>query len=836
MIAAQVGWLASVLALISTAYGAVALGRGSSRREALWLGSGRNALIAASTLLGLALLLLTYAFLGNEFQVKYVAAHSSLELPLYLKLTAVWAGQEGSLLVWSFLQALLAALVVRPLPDRAGPLAGWGGVFLAVIAAFFIGITVFLSNPFALSSLVPGNGAGMSPLLRHPGMIFHPPALYVGYVALAVPFAFALAALITGRWSDWPQAARRWLVVAWLFLGVGIFLGARWAYDVLGWGGYWGWDPVENAALMPWLVSTALLHSLAIQQERGSFRVWNLVLAVLSFLFVLFGTFATRSGLIESVHAFARSNLGYYFLGFMVVVVVVSTYLGRRHRDQLRSSAAPAASMFSREGMFFLTLVVLSAITLSVFVGSILPTLTQALTGNRMEAGPEWFDQVTGPQFGVLVLLLGVCPLAGYSANALRRLGRRLVIPLIGAAVLLAVSALLGYHSLGSLIGFGLVGLAAATTLGEFWSVLARRAAGESALVAFSRALNRNRRRYGGYLVHLGIILMAVGIIGTRMHSSEGQLSLRSGEPRTFGEYTFVYESAAQERRVNHLAVSADFDVYRNGAYLTTLQPQLHDYPAAEQTVAVPALKVGLQEDLYLVLGGVTNDGSGATIRVVVDPLINFLWLGGLVFIAGGVVSLWPSAAKAVGPVAQQRQTLISWASLLLGLAAFALAAYAMWGGNKGVIGRPTGRPLVGEAAPGFYVTTLDGSQLSLADLKGQVALVNFWAGWCQPCEEELPALQAAWEEFGPRGVGFVGLAHQETAASVTATAQEYGLTFPLALDAGDAVAASYGITGIPETFVLDRDGRVAYVHIGPVTQAQLTEELSTLLAQEVVR
>ncbi len=834
MIAAQVGWLAGLLALAATLYSAVALGRGASRRDPLWLSSGRNGLAAATALLGLGLVLLTYCFLTNQFQVSYVASHSSRELPLYLKLTALWAGQEGSLLVWSFLQALFALLVVRSLGRDSSPLAAWAGVCLSAIASFFIAITLFRSNPFALSALIPANGAGMSPLLRHPGMIFHPPALYVGYVALAVPFALALSALITGRFAQWPQAARRWLLVAWLFLGLGIFLGARWAYDVLGWGGYWGWDPVENAALMPWLVSTALLHSLAIQQERGAFRGWNLILAVISFLFVLFGTFATRSGLIESVHAFARSSLGYYFLGFMVVVVVVSLYLGRRYRAQLRSAASgSSSSLLSREGMFFLTLVVLSAITLSVLVGSTLPTITEALGGNPMEAGPEWFDRVTGPQFAVLVFLMGVCPLAGYSADAVRRLGRRLVIPLAGAAIVLVASALLGFLGVGSLIGFALVGLAATTTLAEFWHVIARRPAGESPLGAIARGLARNRRRYGGYLVHLGIILMAVGVIGTRMHSTEGRLSLRVGEPRTFGDYTFVYESAGQEQRVDHWAIIAAFDVYRNGAYLTTLQPQLHEYQAADQTVNIPALKVGVEEDLYLVLGGVSNDGSSATVRVVIDPLINFLWLGGLVFIAGGVVSLWPASAPAVG-LAERRRALTTWATLLLGVAAFAVAAYAMWGGDKGEIGRAVGRPLVGEPAPGFFVTGTDGTRLSLDVLKGRVAVVNFWASWCRPCEEELPALQAAWEEYAPQGVGFVGLAYQEKAESVSATVRRFGITFPMALDHGEAIAASYGITGIPETFVLDREGRVAYVHIGPVTEEQLSSELDTLLAQAV--
>ncbi|NPV06584.1 MAG: cytochrome c biogenesis protein CcsA [Anaerolineae bacterium] len=831
---AEVGSLSLILALAASLYAALALARGAHRLDRRWLASGRNALHTATALLGLALGLLTLAFLTDTFQVAYVYRHSSLELPLYLKVTAVWAGQEGSLLVWSFLQALFAALVVRSLPNRSGPLVPWAGVFLGAIVAFFVGVTTFLSSPFALLPSVPPNGQGMSPLLRHPGMVFHPPALYVGYVALAIPFSLAMAGLITGRVAEWPVSARRWTLAAWLFLGLGIFLGARWAYDVLGWGGYWGWDPVENAALMPWLVATALLHGSVIQQERGTFRTWNLMLAVLSFLFVLFGTFATRSGLIESVHAFARSNLGYYFLAFMALVVALALYLGLRARRQLASTPAKSAGLLSREGMFFLTLVVLSTITASVFVGSVFPTLSQALSGQRMEAGPEWFDRVTGPQFGALVLLMGVCPLVGYAVSTFRRLGRRAAVPLTGAVLVVLAAVLLGFTDAGSLVGFAAVGLAGATTLGQFWPALASRPEGEGAISHALQVWGRHRRRYGGYLVHTGVILMAVGVIGTRMHSSEGQLTLNSGAPRSFGNYTFVYEEARQENRADHTALTGTFDVYRDGAYLITLAPQLHFYPGAGQTIAIPALKVGLREDLYLVLGGVSADGTSATLRVVVDPLINFLWLGGLVFMAGGVIALWPpSPAREASPALARRRALIGTVALVVGVGVFAAAAAIMWGGGQGSVSRASGRPLPGQAAPGFFLRSLDGEDIGLAGMAGNVVVVNFWATWCQPCEDELPALQSLWEEFGPRGVRFVGLAYRETEGAVRAAAQRFGLTFPLALDVNNAVAASYGITGIPETFVVDRQGRVAYVHIGPITSEQLAQELESVLAEE---
>ncbi len=829
---AETGSLSTLLALGAALYAALASSWGIRRRDSRWLQSGRNALYAATGLLGLAVLLLFLAFLSNDFQVSYVYQHSSLELPLYLKATAIWAGQEGSLLLWSFLQVAIAALVVRGTSEKQRPLTPWASVFLAVIGAFFVGVTFFLQNPFRLLPTVAANGQGLSPLLRHPGMVFHPPALYVGYVALAVPFAFAMAGLVTGKVADWPAAARRWTLTAWVFLGLGIFLGARWAYDVLGWGGYWGWDPVENAALMPWLVATALLHGSVLQEERGTFRTWNIVLAVLSFLFVLFGTFATRSGLIESVHAFGRSSLGYYFLGFMALTVLVSVVLTLRRRAALASTAEPRG-LLSREGMFFLTLVVLMAITASVFIGSVLPSLTDALGGRRLEAGPEWFDRVTGPQFAVLVLLMGVCPLVGQSLASLRRLRARAVVPIVGALVLIVAAVITGFGKLGSIIGFGVVGLAGATILMEYVTAAASRSRrlDESPLRSLWHLFGRNRRRYGGYLVHIGIILMAIGVIGTRSYSQERDLVLASGDPASFGGYTFVYEEARQESAADHLSLIGRFTVYRDGAYLVTLQPQLQQYPGSEQNVAVPALRVSLKEDLYVVLSSVSGDGSSATIRVVVDPLVNFLWLGGLVLLAGGAIAVWPSTQLQRRTAAESRRGMVvTAAGLVLGVGIFVAAGAVMWAGGHGASVQASGRPLPGQTAPGFMTTSLDGSPLRLSDMAGQVVVVNFWSTWCQPCEDELPALQSVWEDYRDRGVLFVGLASNDQEPAVRAMTERLGVTYPVAMDNNEAIASTYGITGVPETFVLDREGRVAKVHIGQVSADQLRQDLDSLL------
>jgi len=832
---AEVGTIVIGLALAAALYATFAVLQSIRRSDGRWARSGRNGVYAAAALLGLALLLLLVAFLGDRFQIRYVAQHSSRALPVYLKVSALWAGQEGSLLLWAFLQALFAGLVVRGGYDREGRPArartAWATVFLGLTAVFFIAVTLFLSNPFARLDVVPEDGQGLNPLLRHPGMIFHPPALYLGYVGLAVPFALALAALITRQVEDWTAAARPWTLMSWLFLGVGLLLGARWAYDVLGWGGYWGWDPVENAGLMPWLTATALLHGGVMQEERRGFRVWNLILVILSFVLVLFGTFTTRSGLIQSVHAFARSLLGPYFLAFIAVTLVGSLALLYSRRSVLADPTS-SSGLLSRDGLFLLTLVLFLTITGSVLVGSLLPTLTDALTGRQFEASPEWFDRVTGPQFAALVLVMGLCPLLGRAAQAVARLRSRGWPGLAGAALVAAVAATAGFTGWASLVGLALVGFAGGTALAEIARAVAARSRrkGENFLRALGHVVERNRRRYGGYLVHIGVILMAAGIIGTRMYPFETEVVLSAGEPVAVGEYTLVFEDLRQEPAGDHLTTWASLAVYRDGAYLTTLQPRLNQYVGSDQTVAVPALRPTLREDLYLILAGWAQDGTTATFKVFVNSLASFLWLGGLVFLAGGAVAVWPSPGPARLSVPQARRRAV-WNSVALaaGLLVLVAAGVAMWGPGHGAVTQAAGRPLPGQEAPDFTITLLDGSLLSLSDLHGQVAVVNFWSTGCPPCEDEAPALQTVWEEYQGRGVAFVGIAYQDQGPDVRQFAARFGITYPLGLDVG-GIATAYGITGVPETFVVDADGRVAYVHIGPVGEETLAGELDALL------
>ncbi len=821
----DIGALLTGLALAVALYAAYAAWRGIHLPAAQgkdWRQSAQRATYALAALLGAALLTLLLAFLTNHFEISYVAQHSSTVIPTYLKISAVWAGQEGSLLLWCFLQALFAALATGRASEHARPLVPWATFFLALVTAFFVAVTLFLSSPFTLLAQVPLEGRGLNPLLRHPGMIFHPPALYVGYVGLAIPFAFALAALVTRQIKEWTAAIRTWTLIAWLGLGLGLLLGMRWAYDVLGWGGYWGWDPVENAGLLPWLTATALLHGAVMQEEKRGFHVWNMLLVIFSFALVLFGTFATRSGMIQSVHAYTASNLGGYFLTAIAVTLVGSLALLYAGRAALKTASANVENLLSRDGMFFLTLILFIMLTVSVLIGSLLPTLTEALGGQRFEAGPEWFDRVTGPQFAALVFVIGLCPLLGRAAATLKRVQQVRWIVIGGAVAAPVAAALAGFTDVLSLIGFALIGFAAAATLGEFVEgvITRRKRTGEAPLNALWRLLRLQRRKYGGYLVHLGVILMALGVIGTRMYPFETQMTTIANQPTVVGDYTLVFEELRRALVGDAMTVWANVAVYRNGAYMSTLQPRLSHYLDAGQTITVPALHPDVREDFYLILSGWSNDGATATFKVVINALVNFLWFGGLVFLAGGALALWPK---------MEHKT---WNTVALvgGLALLVGAGWAMWGIPHGAVDFGSGRPLVGQPAPDFRLSTLDNQTTSLASLRGQVVVVNFWASWCPSCVDEIPALQTVWEAYRGKGVTFLGVAYQDDEAAVREALTKYGTTYPVGLDAGSRIAKQYGITGIPETFIVAPNGQVAYVHIGPISRETLAEQLDALL------
>jgi peroxiredoxin/uncharacterized membrane protein YuzA (DUF378 family) len=518
------------------------------------------------------------------------------------------------------------------------------------------------------------------------------------------------------------------------------------------------------------------------------------------------------------------------------VTLVGSFVLMIWHRSILSAPSSPEG-LLSRDGMFYLTLILFVTLTVSVFVGSVLPTITEAFTDQRFEAGSEWFDRVTGPQFAALVLVMGICPLLGRTVAAMRRLRSRGIPGLLGAAMLVIVVALAGFTRLVSLIGFAFIGLAGMTALTEYFrdaAARSQRAEGENFLQALGFLFGRNRRKYGGYLVHVGVLLMALGIVGTRMYPFETELVLSPGEPANVQDYTLVFEGLEQEPAEDHLKTWASLSVYRNGDYLATLRPQMEQYTNIDQTVAIPALRAGLREDLYLVLAGWGEDGAMATIKVHINSLASFLWLGSLVFLIGGAIALWPPAqAVSVSAPRARRWTMGTVVGVTAGALLLIAAGIAMWGTGLGEAAQPTtGRPLPGQPAPDFVLNLLDGSQLTLSDLRGQVVVINFWATWCSPCEDEMPDLQAVWDEYQADGVAFVGVAYEDTMAAVKELNSRFGITYPQGIDVEARISTAYGITGVPETFLVDSRGKVAFSHIGQVTATELREELDSLLGR----
>ena len=857
----DIGLLITALAWVATLYGGVAALISIRTQDRRWLESGRNAMIASAALLGGAVLLLVLAFLTDNFRIMYVANHSSRLQPLYLKFSALWGGQEGSLLLWSAMQAFLAVVALREGDEHKRALIPWAMVVLAVVGLFFTGVTLYHSNPFTQFSRMPLDGRGLNPVLRHPGMLFHPPTLYVGYVGLSIPFAYALSSLITKLrpgvplpTGSWVRIVHGWLLLAWLGLSLGLLLGMRWAYDVLGWGGYWGWDPVENAGLMPWFTLTALLHGVVIEDEAGrrggrrGFRMWNYILAVLSFALVLFGTFATRSGLIQSVHAYAVSGLGGVFMTAIVVSLItgIGLVIAAFHRESREERKRPTSSveddfpLLSREGLFFLTVVLFLMLTLSVFVGSVLPTVTELLVGRRFEAGPEWFDRVTGPQFALLVLLMGVCPLIGRGLAAFRlsfkqgTAGFGAFMGLMGAGATVGLGLWAGFVQPASLLGFALTGLAATTAVYEFAHASARRMErrNEALHVAFWGLVRTQRRRYGGYIVHLGVILMAVGVIGTRMYQVERQMVFQAGEPAEVGRYSLVFDFLSQDRVGDRLSTWAEVTLYTDRGYAATLLPQVDRYEAFQQSYSATALRAGVREDLTLILAGWSEDGTAVTLKAVVNPLAFFLWLGGLVFLAGGALAFWPRSAGGLWNVIAP----VLIVSMLAG------SAWAMWGTAQGVVinrgvadsssgsTRYGGRARVGQPAPDLNLTGLAGETLSTEALRGEIVVLNFWAPWCPACKENMPMLQTVADDYLDRGVTFVGVAFQADERSVLDTLAQIGITYAVALDDEGETVSRYGITGVPETFILDPDGTVAFVHVGPLRENRLRSELDALV------
>ncbi|HEX2978866.1 MAG TPA: cytochrome c biogenesis protein CcsA, partial [Anaerolineaceae bacterium] len=563
---------------------------GAKKNSLAWVESARAAMLLTWPMLSLTALAIIYLLVTEHYEVQFVYNVTSSSMPFYLKVTALWGGQAGSLVFWSWLMAAFASAVALRKWERDREFLPAVIVVAMVTLVFFVGMTIFIENPFArfwatmdggevaamfrpegALPIVPADGRGLNPLLRHPGMIIHPPMLYLGFVSFVIPFAFAIAALVTGRTDDrWIRVTRRWALIAWLFLSLGLVLGSRWAYDVLGWGGYWGWDPVEIAAFMPWLTGTAFLHSVMIQEKRGLFKRWNMILIILTYSLVIFGTFLTRSGVLSSVHAFAQSAIGPLFFGFIGITFAISLALLLQRWNELRSEGQ-LTSLLSRESLFLFNNLLFIGILIVCFWGVIFPLISELFTGQKVTVGPPFYERATGPQFAALLFLMGVAPMSAWGHSTVRTLGRSIWKPALVSLLVLAVVFALGVRAPFGLLAFWLTAFVTCITLYDYGrAVLARtKRTGENLLLSLWRLAGRNRRRYGGYIIHLGIVLMALGVIGIEMFQTETQGTLTPGQTLSVGGYTVTFKSLAVfDVNDGRNVARAVMDVSKNGQYL----------------------------------------------------------------------------------------------------------------------------------------------------------------------------------------------------------------------------------------------------------------------------
>ena len=678
---AEIGLASLALAFSLAIYALIASVSGERNRRDALLRSGRNAALLTFPAILLATIALVIALMTEEYQLSYVWSVTDPQTPAVYRFTALWGAQRGSLLFWSLLLSVFIFVAIWLNWRSEERLMPYATAYMMATLAFFLGLSLFLENPFERwwilpdlpsaeqvveAALIPpravapdpanlaSTATGLNPLLRHFGMIIHPPMLYLGFVGFTIPFAFAMSALASGDLSTgWIRITRRWTLVAWIFLSLGLILGGRWAYDVLGWGGYWGWDPVENAAFLPWLVGTAFIHSVMIQEKRGMLKVWNMVLVIATFSAVLFGTFATRSGVIESVHSFARSEVGFPMLGFWAVMTVISLtlLLWRWQRGELRDEHQ-FANILSRESMFVLNNVVFIALFVAIFWGSFgLPIASELFFGKEVTIGAETFEFYVVPLFIAMYILMGIAPLSAWGRMSAKRLGKAVTIPVIMtlASVMLAIAG--GTRPLVAILGYGVVLFAGWVALYEIYrgAKARHRATGENRLLAVIALFRRNQRRYGGYIVHLGVTVIGIGIIGSTIFQTEVQYTLARGQRVAVNDYELRYDDftraqAADGRMMNIATVT----IFRDQRQIAEIRPRIDDYPNMPMTIA--GAHSTLENDFYVLL--IASSANQATFRIYINPLVNLVWWGGIVLIIGTVIATYPK----VTPAANRRK------------------------------------------------------------------------------------------------------------------------------------------------------------------------------------
>ncbi|HEX9690930.1 MAG TPA: heme lyase CcmF/NrfE family subunit [Gemmatimonadales bacterium] len=675
-------WIALLLAVWGTLVGFVG---GLQRRPELVV-SARRSVYAQAGVLAVASVSLLTALINHDFNIAYVASYTSRDLPLIYTVSAFWGGQAGSLLFWAVVLSIFATLAQWLTPRKYDHLLPYVAGVTSAVILFFVCVTLFSANPFERLAFTPTDGNGLNPQLQNPGMVVHPPMLYLGYISITIPFAFAVAALVARRVdAGWLHAIRRWTIVSWLFLSIGITLGMWWAYVELGWGGYWAWDPVENASFLPWLTMTAFLHSVMIQEKRGMLKKWNVTLIALSFVLSIFGTFITRSGIISSVHSFTQSSVGYFFLAFLIFIVVAVALLLWLRLPVMQSDTR-LESLVSREASFLFNNLLLVGVAFSVLWGTLFPIISELVRGTQVTVGPPFFNQVNIPIGLALLALTGIGPLIAWRHASAGNLQRQFTIPVIAGTVVAAALVGLGMRDFYAIVAFSLGGFVVAGILQEFQrGVGARhRLHGESYPLALGRLVARNRRRYGGYIVHLGIVTYFVAFAGMafKKDMEASLMPLESAElVSPYGHtYTFTHLGVSQYRQLNRFVSAATVEVFRDGVSIGRIVSEKRQHftcaavvepcpPELLRPSFEPSTEAGirsdLREDIYVVYAGSVEGTEEAVYRFTLNPLVWWLWYGAIVLVAGGVVTLWPSSTL----VAERRAVRAGYAAELVGQA-----------------------------------------------------------------------------------------------------------------------------------------------------------------------
>ncbi|MFZ1060955.1 MAG: heme lyase CcmF/NrfE family subunit [Candidatus Rokuibacteriota bacterium] len=644
----EIGYALTAVALGLALYGSVTAAAGARTGRPALIQSSQHAALGVFVLIAAAMLLLVYAFLTFDFSVRYVATNTNRGTPFYYRITALWGALEGSIILWSWMLSIFTLLVVLRYRTRQPEFYPWVLSVMLGILAFFLLVMTIPAPPFERLSPIPPDGRGLNPLLQDTGMITHPVALYLGFTGFTVPFAFAMAALMTGKTGDeWITVTRRWTIVAWYFLSLGLLIGGWWSYHVLGWGGYWAWDPVENAAFMPWLTGTAFLHSVMIQERRRILKLWNLTLIILTFGLTIFGTFLTRSGILSSVHSFTQGTIGAFFLGFIALVLLGGFGLVAARGDRLKAQGE-LDSIVSRESAFLLNNLFLVAAAFTVFFGTVFPLLSEAIRGVKVSVGAPFFNLVNIPIFLALIFLMGVGPLIAWRRASRENLRRNFLWPVAAGVAAAAFFRLLGVVHALALLCFGLVAFVTATIALDFYrATRARLRSGERLLPAMGGLLVRQNRRYGGFVIHLGILVIALGVLGSNAWSIQSETTLRRGETFQIGGYHVRFDGLAASEESNHFKVTGTFTVANNGHPLAVMYPAKKFYPQEQTPIAYVDYLMGLREDLYLVLGDFARDGSQATIKVQVNRMVTLIWIGGLILTLGAALAILPDHKRA---------------------------------------------------------------------------------------------------------------------------------------------------------------------------------------------